>query len=96
MRTIPLPLLSAALLATGSIAHAADDTALTARPTAKVGTVLRGAGDARLGQITRILPDGSLQIILGDRFALVPASSLTTSADGKVSTTLSRRELGKR
>ncbi|WP_242124249.1 hypothetical protein [Sphingobium sp. Sx8-8] len=94
-----LAAMAVAVLA-ASASHAAQnsDSPATAAPAAarvaKVGDVLRDSGAARLGAVTRVMADGSVQIIVGTRFVVVPASTLSVT-DGKLTTSLSRHEVSK-
>jgi hypothetical protein len=59
-----------------------------------VGQVLRDSENNRLGEISRVESDGSVQIIYQQRLAMIPASTISI-ADGKPKTTLTRHDLAK-
>lgn len=86
--------LAAFALATVGVAHAADDAAQTAAPAAKVGDFLRDGDARRVAAVTRVYPDGAVQIIYDSHFVVVPANTLST-ADGKLKTSLTRKEISK-
>ncbi len=84
-----------ALIATALILSAAPLAAAeSAAPQPKVGQTLRGASNTRLGVIDKVLADGSVRVIVDERFVVIPAGTLTV-ADGKVVTSLSKAEVSK-
>jgi ribosomal protein L13 len=87
----------AAVLLLSTPAGAADTATTTASPASdavKVGKTLRDAGNVRLGKIDRVYDDGSVRIIFGDRFVVIPADKLTVSGD-EVTTSLTKREVSR-
>ncbi|MFQ3665375.1 MAG: hypothetical protein SNJ79_04965 [Sphingomonadaceae bacterium] len=86
--------LLALALAAATPALAADSPTPPAGAEAAVsaGQVLRGADNVRLGRIDRVFPDGSVRVIAGERFAVIPASEIQV-VDGKPVTRLSRRDI---
>jgi hypothetical protein len=93
--TIALPLsLSAAALApqAATANDAVQLTAATANAADFKGKMLFGPSGERLAAVYKIGADGSAQIILNGKMVVVPASSLS-AADGKLSTSLSKRDL---
>lgn len=56
------------------------------------GKVLLAAGGARLGPVYRVGADGSAQVIIDGRLIAIPASTLSV-ADGKLTTSLSKKEV---
>lgn len=80
-------LLAAAMLAIAAPAFA-DDAATSL----KAGQILRDANNLRLGQIDRVGPDGSVQIIFGSRFTTIPANTITV-VEGKPVTSLTKKEV---
>ena len=56
------------------------------------GKMLYTASGDRLAAIYRVAADGNAQIILNGKMVNVPASSLT-AADGKLTTSLSKKDL---
>jgi hypothetical protein len=57
----------------------------------KTGLTIRDSAGKRLGTIDRVLPDGSVRLILGGRFVRIPADKVSV-AEGKVTTSLTKRE----
>jgi len=55
-------------------------------------TVLWDAGGKRVGKVNRVHEDGSVSVIVGEKLVRVPSSSLT-SADGKLTTSMTLRDL---
>jgi len=58
----------------------------------KVGRVLKDSAGKSVGKIDRVNPDGSVRLIMGDKFVTVPADKMTVTGDSP-STLLSKREL---
>lgn len=56
------------------------------------GKMLYGADGNRIASIYRVSADGNPQVILNGRLLTVPASSLS-NANGKVTTSLTKREI---
>jgi hypothetical protein len=69
----------------------ADQTAATAVVPVR-GKVLIAAGGARLGPVYSVGADGSAQLIIDGRLISIPASTLTM-ADGKLTTSLTKKEV---
>jgi hypothetical protein len=76
------------LLAT--VTAAAQDTSSAA--VAEKGKMLVASNGARLGNVYRVGPDGSAQIIIDGKLVTVPATTLS-SVDGKLTTSLSKSEV---
>lgn len=93
MRTALFAALMVASVATPAIAREASVSQASSAEL-REGITLRDANQSRLGKITRVYEDGSVQIILGSKFAVVPASTLVTSEAG-VSTSLTKAEVRK-
>ncbi|MCI4592034.1 hypothetical protein MOK15_18260 [Sphingobium sp. BYY-5] len=74
----------------------ADDTVQLANASLSAadykGKMLYTAAGDRLAAVYRIGQDGAAQIILNGKMVSVPAASLT-AADGKLTTSLSKRDL---
>ena len=69
--------------------------ALAQTPTvARSGQTVRDGNAARVGVVDRVLPDGSLRLIVGSRFVTVPADKVNV-ADGTVTTSLTKKEVAK-
>ena len=62
-------------------------------PVATRGAMLRDANQLRLGRVDQVRPDGSVSLIVGSKFVVVPASTLTL-VDGKLTTSLTKKEVG--
>lgn len=58
------------------------------------GVMLYGAGGKRIANVYRVDADGNPQVIMSGRLITIPASTLT-EADGKVMTSLTKREVSK-
>ena len=56
--------------------------------------MLYGPDGNRIGTIYRVTGTGDAQVILNGKLVTVPAATLT-AAQGKVATSLSKRELGR-
>lgn len=85
--------LSALLLAAATPALAQTSGWSVAAPI-KRGQSLYDAGGKKLGEIFRVLPDGSVRLIRDERTVTVPAATLTRQ-DGKLVTSLSWTDLRK-
>ena len=85
MRNLIIALLTFA--ATPVLAQAVSDAP-------KAGQVLFAANNARVGVIDRVLPDGSVRIIVGDKIVTVPGTTISVSS-GKPMTSLSKTEVRK-
>jgi hypothetical protein len=83
-------LLSFALLAMTPIAAFAQAPAPAV--TAHVGQTLRDVSGGRVGAITEVYKDGSVQVIYNSQLVTVPAASLS-APDGKLTTSLTRKQL---
>lgn len=88
-------LLSLAALSTSSLlvgvdkAFAAENAAVTSPA---VGKMLFSTGGKKLATVYKIAVSGAPQVLLDGKLVTVPASSLT-EVDGKVVTSLSKRDL---
>lgn len=60
----------------------------------QAGRILRDAGNVRLGKIDRVNPDGSVRIILDERFVTIPAETLSVQ-NGEVTTSLTKKEVAR-
>ena len=90
MRTAFFALTAAALIAGSAVAA---DVAVP-----KAGSMIVTSDGKRIGQIDRIVTDRSGQplsasVIYDSRFVYVPVSTLTVDANGRATTSLSRKEL---
>lgn len=97
-----------ALLATAATVALVPMTALAAENTEAVhavteeaaaldvnaGKMLYGANGHRIASIYRVTSEGDPQIILDGRMVTVPASTLS-EVDGKVTTSLTKREIAR-
>ena len=83
-------LLSLALLVLSPAAASAQAPAAAA--TAHVGQMLRDASGGRIGAVTEVYKDGSVQVIYNSQLVTIPAASLATT-DGKLTTSLTRKQL---
>jgi hypothetical protein len=59
---------------------------------AEKGKMLVASNGARLGNVYRVGPDGSAQLIIDGKLVTVPVTTLS-SADGKLTTSLSKSEV---
>jgi len=84
-------LLSFALLALTPVAAFAQ-TPVAAAATAHVGQMLHDVAGGRVGAVTEVYKDGSVQVIYNAQLVTIPASSLTAT-DGKLTTSLTRKQL---
>jgi len=60
--------------------------------TAHVGQMLRDASGGRIGAVTEVYKDGSVQVIYNSQLVTIPAASLATT-DGKLTSSLTRKQL---
>jgi len=60
--------------------------------TVKTGSMLYSSSGHRIGSVYRVTSEGNPQIILDGRLVTVPATTLT-EADGKLTTSLTKRDL---
>ena len=88
---LSLSLAAAALPQVAAAGEAVQISAATAAADYK-GKMLYTASGDRLAAIYRVAADGNAQIILNGKMVNVPASSLT-AADGKLTTSLSTKDL---
>lgn len=89
--TLPLSLLAAGVLP--QVAAANDAVQLSSLNIAAFeGKMLYGPKGERLAAVYRVTQDGVAQIILNGKMVSVPAATLT-AADGKLSTSLTKRDL---
>lgn len=85
------------LIAVAAFSMAPAAFAQTAAPAAvklTTGQVLRDVDMNKLGPISQINGDGSVQIIYEQRLVTIPAASLSV-VDGKAKTSMSRKDLSK-
>lgn len=61
---------------------------------ARRGAILFDVEGHRVGEISRVLEDGSLKVIVADRMVTVPGASISQPAD-KVVTSLKRKDIMK-
>ncbi len=73
--------------------RAATDTA-AATVAVNAGKMLYAANGQRIAAIYRVTSEGNPQVILNGKLVTVPASSLS-DVNGKVTTTLTKAELGR-
>jgi hypothetical protein len=81
----------AAQSAVTSIAFAADSAATSI---ARSGQMLYDSTGHRVASVNRVMQNGDVQVILNGRLVTIPASSLS-QADGKLTTSLSKADIGK-
>jgi len=74
---------------------AADAATAPAAVAVSVGKMLYGPDGNRIASVYRVTAAGDAQIILDGRLLTVPASTLS-SVDGKVATSLTKREIVRR
>lgn len=95
-----LVLAALTLAAIAPVAHAAETTQNVEAATesagvdVKAGKVIYGSNGYRIGAVQRVTSAGDPQVIVNSRLVIVPASTLST-VDGKLQTSLSKRELGR-
>ena len=77
-----------------ALALVAATPAFAADAAPQVGRSLHDANGLLLGQIDRVLTDGSVRVIVGDKLVTIPAATLKTT-DGKTSTSLTKKEAAK-
>ena len=82
----------AALVAAASPALAETTTPVASPVVATKGQMLTGADRSRLGSVVRVEGDGSVGIIFDAHLVTIPGSTLSM-ADGKLTTTLSKRQV---
>jgi hypothetical protein len=73
-----------------AVTAAAQDTPSTV--VAEKGKMLVASNGARLGNVYRVGPDGSVQLIIDGKLVTVPVATLS-SVDGKLTTSLSKSEV---
>ena len=56
------------------------------------GKMLVAANGARLGLVYRVMPDGSVQVIVEGRMTTIPGSTLSM-ANGELTTTLTKNDV---
>ncbi|MET0179735.1 MAG: hypothetical protein ABW194_04555 [Novosphingobium sp.] len=86
-------LIAPAVLAMASLSFAAAPALAQEAPTA--GKSVYSADGKRVGAVYKVGADGSLQLILNGKLVSVPASTVSV-ADGKITTSLTKKELTKR
>ncbi len=69
--------------------------AVSATPTATAGRMLYGPDGKRIASIYRVRANGDAELILDSKLVVVPASTLNV-VDGKIATSLTKRELNRR
>lgn len=73
--------------------HAATDAAASS-VAVNAGKMLYASNGQRIAAIYRVTAEGNPQVILNGKLVTIPASSLS-DVDGKVTTSLSKKELGR-
>lgn len=95
MKHLPYAIALATLTAafTASSAYA-DEAQPEGAATAGIesGTMLHSSSGHRIGTIYRVSPEGNPQVIIDGRLVTVPASTVS-EANGKLTTSLSKRDL---
>ena len=86
--------LAATVAFTPAVAQEASAPVEASASAAKAGQVIRDANNLKIGRVERVEKDGSVKVIYQSRMILIPANTLTV-ADGKVQTSLTRKEIGK-
>ena len=86
------PSLLAIVISLASVASAQPAVATAPVGVAAKGQSITSADRVRLGSVVRVNGDGSVAIIFDTRLLILPASTLKVS-DGKLSTSLSKREV---
>ncbi len=59
---------------------------------AEKGKMLVAANGARLGTVSRVSPDGGVQVIIDGRMVAIPGNTLS-EANGKLTTSLTKSEV---
>ena len=80
------------LVTATATAQEAGSTHVATATVAEKGKLLVASNGARLGTVYRVAPDGSAQMIIDGKMVTIPASTLS-SADGKLTTSLSKSEV---
>lgn len=83
------------VLAAAALTIISPASAQTGATKIKTGSTLRTSDMGRLGQVDRVNADGSVQIIFRSKFVTIPASTLTVSEGGEVTTSLTKQEVAK-
>ena len=91
MRTSWLVAVACALVTFAATAQNASSGAATGA-VAEKGKMLVTSSGTRLGNVYRVGPDGSAQIIIDGKMVSVPASTLS-NVGGKLTTSLSKSEV---
>ena len=89
-----LSLVPAAQAAESSQTVRAATDAAAAPVSVSAGRMIYGSNGQRIAAAYRVTADGTVQVILNGKLVNIPASTLS-EADGKVSTTLTKAELGR-
>lgn len=89
-----LSLAPAAQAAESSQTVRAATDAAAAPVSVSAGRMIYGGNGQRIAAAYRVTSDGTVQIILNGKLVNIPASTLS-EANGKVSTTLTKAELGR-
>lgn len=61
---------------------------------AKAGRMLKDSTGGRVGKIDKVLADGSVRVIVDERFVTVPAATLSI-VDGEAVTSMPKRDVAK-
>jgi hypothetical protein len=93
LSTVALAAAPAVAAETSQSVRAAADAA-TSAVSVNAGKMLYGSNGQRIAAIYRVSAEGNPQVILNGKLVTVPASSLSDVA-GKVTTTLTKSELGR-
>jgi hypothetical protein len=80
------------LVTATAAAQQAPSTQVASATVADKGKMVLASNGARLGAVYRVGPDGSAQMIIDGKMVTIPASTLS-SADGKLTTSLSKSEV---
>lgn len=90
--TLPFTLAVAAMLPQVAAADDAVQMSSAVNATEFKGKMLYGPTGERLAAVYRVTPDGAAHIILNGQLVGIPASTLT-AVDGKLSTSLTKRDI---
>jgi hypothetical protein len=81
--------LLALLLVASSLSAMAQEAGATE------GKMIVASDGARVGAVYRVTKEGAAQVIVEGKMVTIPASTLSVSSDGKLTTTLSKAEIRK-
>jgi hypothetical protein len=87
-KSIPFALILA-LTAAPAVAQATSPTAVVASQ----GQMLHTADGGRLAAVQSVQADGSVQIIYFGKVVTIPAASLSSTADGELTTSLTKNQV---